>query len=59
MVQENDPTSIEPFKPDLGKLRRECRSKEIKVGFLEKIIYKNLKKIKLIFFLNNFIEGRG
>lgn len=29
--EENDPTSFEPFKPDLGKLRRESRSREIKV----------------------------
>lgn len=32
LLQENDPTSFEPFKPDLGKLRRECRSREIKVN---------------------------
>ena len=32
LLQENDPTSFEPFKPDLGKLRRESRSKEIKVN---------------------------
>lgn len=31
LLQENDPTSFEPFKPDLGKLRRECRAREIKV----------------------------
>jgi hypothetical protein len=33
VLQENDPTSLleSGFKPDLGKLRRECRSKEIKL----------------------------
>lgn len=31
LLQENDPSSLGPFKPDLGKLRRECRSKEIKL----------------------------
>ena len=31
LLQENDPSSLGPFKPDLGKLRRECRSKEIKI----------------------------
>lgn len=31
LLQENDPTSFEPFRPDLGKLKRECRSREIKL----------------------------
>ena len=33
VLQENDPTSLleSGFKPDLGKLRRECRTKEIKL----------------------------
>lgn len=33
VLQENDPTHLleSGFKPDLGKLRRECRSKEIKL----------------------------
>ena len=34
----NGPIEI-AFKPDLGKLRRECRSKEIKVRFLVVITY--------------------
>lgn len=33
VLQENDPTHLleSGFKPDLGKLRRECRTKEIKL----------------------------
>jgi heart-and neural crest derivatives-expressed protein 2 len=33
VLQESDPTSLleSGFKPDLGKLRRECRTKEIKM----------------------------
>jgi len=33
VLQENDPTHLlqSGFKPDLGKLRRECRTKEIKM----------------------------
>lgn len=33
LLEKNDPSSFESFKPDLGKLRRECRSREIKVTF--------------------------
>lgn len=50
LLQENDPTSFEPFKPDLGKLRRECRSKEIRVRIHSVILCITTKKKLIVMF---------
>ena len=50
VLEQNDPILLSNgFKPDLGKLRKESRSKEIKVKILN--CFNLLNKLIIFFFL--------